>query len=55
MCPSGEHFYPRTVVSVHYENITRRISLAKSGPHHHLIENVTSFRHDIAEKLLSWR
>ena len=38
----GRHVYQRTVVSVSYstiKNLTKRIGLVQSGPHHHLIEN----------------
>ena len=38
-----KHVYTRTVVSVswHYKNLTKRLGLVQSGPHHHhhLIEN----------------
>ena len=39
------HVYPRTVVSVsyHYKNPTKRVDLAQSGPHHHLIK-LTCYR-----------
>ena len=42
-------------VSMDYKNQTKRVGLVQSGPHHHFIENVTCSRHDIAEKLRSWR
>ena len=53
----GRHVYPLTVVSVswHYKNPTQRVGLVQSGLHHHLIRKLTCSRHDIAEKLLSWR
>jgi hypothetical protein len=30
--------------------LTERVGIVQSGPHHHLIKNVTCSRHDIAKK-----
>jgi hypothetical protein len=37
----GRHVYPQTVVSVsyHYKNLTKRVGLVQTVPHHHLIGN----------------
>ena len=48
--------YPHTVVSVgrHYLNPTQRVGVGQSGYRHHH-QTVTCSRHNMAEKLLSWR
>jgi hypothetical protein len=49
MCPSVA-----TYLSADYKNPFKRVGLVQSRSHHHLIEILTSSRHDIAEKLLRW-